>query len=1104
MMRRSAFAKNSWREIRRTLGRYVAILAIIALGVGFFSGLRVMRRAMVRTGDDYLHRQRFYDFRLLSTMGFTQRDADAVSGERGVASAEGSVSGDFLIRNEDGTETVWKALMISELNAPALKAGRMPERADEVLADHLAFTEEDIGRTITVREEDGGPLLYREYTITGLCSSPLYLSVERGTTALGNGKLTGFLCFLPEGLDTEIFTEIYVVMEGSAEIFSGEYDRQREEERPILEEALDRRAEERFQEVLTEAEEEYADAEEEFLEGKRTYQEERRDAEAELDEALTTLEDSKRKLDEAGEELDRTAVRLADAEEEIRKGENRYYEGCAALQTAKDGYEAKKAETKTDLAGKKQALTEARQQAEGAVEALEAAGAGEIVRQHAELQETEAALEKQAQQPELDEETRAAIAAQLEQVRAALERMEATGILEAWQTAQDALRQTEEAQAALAAAEAEAQNAFADAEKQLKDMEEQLYAGWLKVSAAKRELAEGRKAYAQGLTEYQDGLEAYEQGLRDYEQARQDAEGRFSEAEQELNEAEQELAEAREEIDSLQPPETWLLDRDSNTGYLAYDNDSQIVQGVSRVFPVFFFLVAALVCVTTMTRMVDDQRTQIGTLKALGFSNARITWKYVFYSGSAALIGAVIGFLAGSALFPICIWKGYSLLYGFGRIRIVYDWGLGAASLCVALLCSAGATYAACRKELHSVPAELMRPRTPQAGKRVWIEHVGFLWQRFSFLHKVTARNIFRYRKRLIMMVLGIGGCTALVITGLGLRDSICDIAEDQFGKIMTYDYVVTFREDASEEDRKRFAETAGDRLSVCVPICSDTVEAEGNNRTKQVNVLACSDPEISSLIHLTEDEKELPWPEDGSIVISDNLAEVLGVSKGDMLRLKMDDVHTAEVYVSGVFHNYVYYYAVMTDATYETQLGRQVRINAAYADAKDGDVHAIAASLSGEEDVASISVMADLRTMVRNMLKSMDYIVALVIACAAALAFVVLFNLSNINISERVREIATIEVLGFSEKETAAYVFRENLVLTLMGAVLGLPLGKLLHAFVMSQIRLDMVCFDTKVTTLSYVLAVILTFAFTVTVDLIMRRKLRRIDMAEALKSVE
>ena len=1104
MMRRSAFAKNSWREIRRTLGRYVAILAIIALGVGFFSGLRVMRRAMVRTGDDYLHRQRFYDFRLLSTMGFTQRDADAVSGERGVASAEGSVSGDFLIRNEDGTETVWKALMISELNAPALKAGRMPERADEVLADHLAFTEEDIGRTITVREEDGGPLLYREYTITGLCSSPLYLSVERGTTALGNGKLTGFLCFLPEGLDTEIFTEIYVVMEGSAEIFSGEYDRQREEERPILEEALDRRAEGRFQGVLTEAEEEDADAEEEFLEGKRTYQEERRDAEAELDEALTTLEDSKRKLDEAGEELDRTAVRLADAEEEIRKGENRYYEGCAALQTAKDGYEAKKAETETDLAGKKQALTEARQQAEGAVEALEAAGAGEIVRQHAELQETEAALEKQAQQPELDEETRAAIAAQLEQVRAALERMEATGILEAWQTAQDALRQTEEAQAALAAAEAEAQNAFADAEKQLKDMEEQLYAGWLKVSAAKRELAEGRKAYAQGLTEYQDGLEAYEQGLRDYEQARQDAEGRFSEAEQELNEAEQELAEAREEIDSLQPPETWLLDRDRNTGYLAYDNDSQIVQGVSRVFPVFFFLVAALVCVTTMTRMVDDQRTQIGTLKALGFSNARITWKYVFYSGSAALIGAVIGFLAGSALFPICIWKGYSLLYGFGRIRIVYDWGLGAASLCVALLCSAGATYAACRKELHSVPAELMRPRTPQAGKRVWIEHVGFLWQRFSFLHKVTARNIFRYRKRLIMMVLGIGGCTALVITGLGLRDSICDIAEDQFGKIMTYDYVVTFREDASEEDRKRFAETAGDRLSVCVPICSDTVEAEGNNRTKQVNVLACSDPEISSLIHLTEDEKELPWPEDGSIVISDNLAEVLGVSKGDMLRLKMDDVHTAEVYVSGVFHNYVYYYAVMTDATYETQLGRQVRINAAYADAKDGDVHAIAASLSGEEDVASISVMADLRTMVRNMLKSMDYIVALVIACAAALAFVVLFNLSNINISERVREIATIEVLGFSEKETAAYVFRENLVLTLMGAVLGLPLGKLLHAFVMSQIRLDMVCFDTKVTTLSYVLAVILTFAFTVTVDLIMRRKLRRIDMAEALKSVE
>ena len=1106
MMRTSAFAKNSRREIRRTLGRYVAILAIIALGVGFFSGLRVMRQAMVRTADEYLHGQHFFDFRLLSTMGFTRRDAEALSGERGVAVAEGSVSGDFLIKNEDGSETPWKALMISELNAPLLKAGRMPERADEVLADHLAFTKEDVGRTITVAEteKDESPLLYREYTITGLCSSPLYLSVERGTTALGSGKLAGFFCFLPQGLDTEVFTELYVVMEGSGEIFSEEYEQQREKERPILEEALERLAGERFQEVLNEAEEEYADAEEEFLEGKRTYREERRDAEAELDEALAALEDSRRELEEAKEELDRSAVRLTDAEEEIRRGENRYYDGCASLEIAREEYEAKRAETETDFTEKKQTLAEARLQAESTAEALEAAGAGEIVRQYAELQETEVALEMQLQQPDLDEETRAAAAAQLEQVRGGIEGIESSGIPEAWQTAQDALRQTEEAQAALDAAEAEAQDAFAEAEKKLKDTEEQLYAGWLKVSAAKKELEAGQRAFSQGLMEYQDGMSAYEDGMEEYEQAKKDAEKKFSDAEQELNDAERELAEAREEIDGLQPPETWLLDRDTNGGYLAYDNDSQIVQGISRVFPLFFFLVAALVCVTTMTRMVDDQRTQIGTLKALGYSNARITWKYVFYSGSAALIGSLLGFFAGSALFPVCIWKGYSLLYGFGSIRIVYDWGLGAAALCVALLCSAGATYAACRKELHSVPAELMRPRTPAAGKRVWIEHIGFLWQRFSFLHKVTARNIFRYKKRLIMMVLGIGGCTALVITGLGLRDSICDIAEDQFGKIMTYDYVVTFREDVSEEDRKAFAETAGDRLSVCVPICADTVEAEGNGRTKQVNVLACADPEISSLIHLTEDGKELSWPEDGSVIISDNLAAVLGVAEGDSLWMKTDDVHEAEVYVSGIFHNYVYYYAVMTDATYESLLGRQVKINAAYADAADGDVHAIAASLSGEESVASITVMADLRTMVANMLKSMDYIVALVIGCAAALAFVVLFNLSNINISERVREIATIEVLGFSEKETAAYVFRENLVLTLMGAVLGLPLGKLLHAFVMSQIRLDMVCFDTKVTTLSYVLAVILTFGFTVTVDLIMRRKLRRIDMAEALKSVE
>ena len=1106
VMRTSAFEKNSWREIRRTLGRYVAILAIIALGVGFFSGLRVMRQAMVQTGDDYLRKQKFYDFRLLSTMGFTQRDVEAVSELEGVALAEGAVSGDFLIVDEEGTETVWKALMITEVNAPALTAGRMPAKADEVLADYLAFTEDDIGRTLLVREQEdsGSPLLYHEYTITGLCSSPLYLSVERGTTSLGSGKLTGFLCFLPEGLDTEVFTELYVILQDPAEIFSDEYNQQIENAQPMMEEALAHRADERFQEILTEAEEEYSEAEEEYLEGKRTYQEERQKAEGELEDAREKLEETKRKLEEAKEELDRTAGRLADAEEEIRRGENQYYDGCAALQIARDEFETKRTETEKELAGRKQMLEEGKAQAEAAVKALQDAGAEDILRQHAVLQQMEFALEQQMQLPGLDEEELAALELQMAQVKAAIEKIEETGVPDAWQKAQEALSQAENAQKALEATEASAQNAFAEAEKQLKAKEEQLYAGWLKVSAAKKELAEGQRAFSRGLMEYQDGAAAYEDGIKEYEKAREDAEEQFSEAERELQDTEEKLSKAREEIDGLQPPETWLLDRNSNSGYLAYDNDSQIVQGVARVFPLFFFLVAALVCVTTMTRMVDDQRTQIGTLKALGYSNARITWKYVFYSGSAALIGSVLGFLVGSVLFPVCIWKGYSLLYGFGKIRIVYAWSTGAVALCVALLCSAGATYAACRKELHSVPAELMRPRTPPAGKRVWIERVRFLWRKFSFLHKVTARNIFRYKKRLIMMVLGIGGCTALVITGLGLRDSICDIAEDQFGKIMTYDYAVTFREDASEKDRKAFSDTAGDRLSICVSVCADTVEAEGKNGTKQVNVLACSDPEISSLVHLKTEDGDLPWPKDGGVIISDNLAEILDLSEGDMFRIRTDDVHTVELPIYGIFRNYVYYYAVMTEETYESALNRQVKINAAYADVAEGDIHAVAASLSGEKSVASVSVMEDLRTMVGNMLRSMNYIVALVIGCAAALAFVVLVNLSNINISERVREIATIEVLGFSEKETAAYVFRENLVLTLMGAALGIPLGKLLHAFVMNQIRLDMVCFDTKVNLLSYVLAVILTFLFTVTVDLIMRRKLWNIDMAEALKSVE
>lgn len=1134
MVRRgSAFAKNSRREIRRTLGRYVAIMAIVALGVGFFSGLRVTRQAMLATGDQYLSGQSFQDFRLISTYGLTQEDVAAFGALDEVETAVGGYQRDFLQLHADGSVSARKALMLTEVNQPLVKAGRLPQRANEVLADSQSAGEGAIGQTVIIAsdnaEDTREAFTCEEYVIVGVGCSPLYMNTERGTTALADGRLGGFYYFLPQGLDFEYYTEADLLLRGSGDGFSDDYKALRDGAEPVLTATLEQRAQIRFADILSDAEAELAEGREEYEKGLADYQKERSDAEQELADAETELAEARQVLDDAKAELDASAKRLDTAEQELKAGESRYQEGKATLNAARAEFEKTKSETEQAFENQQKEVDTARASAEEALAQLTAAGAEEMMEQYPLLQQTEAELEAaiaalEAMPPqkvpsdETGEDAPAAdmsegeglapsiteLQAQLQQVQAAKQLIENSGLLEAWRQVQDGLRELDAAQEALNESKSLVEEQLAGAEAQLLEKEMELAAAESTLQSARNQLSSGQRAFSEGVMSYQKGEEEYQQGLADYLQAKEKAETLFADAEAELSDAEGELADAEAKIAELEEPATYVLNRDTNVGYVCFENDSRVVESVAKVFPLFFFLVAALVIITTMTRMVDDQRTQIGTLKSLGYSNGRITFKYVSYAGSAALLGSLLGFFAGSIVFPKCIWMGYALLYNFGDIRVVFNYRLGLLAVLAALVCSAGTTLLVCRQDLRQVPAELMRPRAPAVGKRIWLERIPFLWRHFSFLHKVTARNIFRYKKRLIMMVLGIGGCAALVITGLGLKDSIGHIGSDQFGGIMKYDYSISFPETMEEQERQAFGENTAGLLSLCVQACGDSMDASGNGVTKQATLMACSDENIAELIQLSDGSKTVAWPGDNRVVISDNLAKRLNLQVGDSLTLHPDEFQSVELEISGIFKNYVYYYVLMNERTYESALNRTVEYNTTLANAGTGDKHEIAAELVNEHGAASVSVMEDLRDRVDRMLGAMDYIAALVIACAGALAFVVLFNLSNINLTERIREIATIEVLGFSDRETAAYVFRENLVLTLMGIVLGLPLGKLLHAYVMSEITIDMVAFETRIAPLSYALAVVLTFGFTVLVDLIMRRKLRTIDMAEALKSVE
>lgn len=556
----------------------------------------------------------------------------------------------------------------------------------------------------------------------------------------------------------------------------------------------------------------------------------------------------------------------------------------------------------------------------------------------------------------------------------------------------------------------------------------------------------------------------------------------------------------------LEEPQIYVLDRSVNTGYMCYDNDTNIVDGVAKVFPIFFFLIAALVCSTTMTRMVDDERGQIGTYRALGYSNASIIAKYMIYSGSSALIGCLAGFFGGSYLFPYVISEAYRMLYDFGDgIEFYFSPALLVICVFVSLVCSMGTTYFACKNELRCMPADLIRPKAPAAGKRILLERIPFVWKPMKFLYKVTARNVFRFKKRMFMMIIGIAGCTALVLTGLGVRDSVTNLAEFQYGDIDIHDIEIVMNEAVTERILEEVDRTVGDTLVGSTSLYKTSVEYHMEDSVKTVYLIAAERDALDGFERFNLKQGEQAYPAYGEVMLSEKIAGIADISVGDEITFTDTDAGTVTLTVSGIFQNYVWHYAYVTPETYEDYFGKTYEPNSVYLKVKDdAAAYEAGAALNELDCVMSVMVVTEIKDRVSNMMQMMNAVVWLVIGSAGALAFIVLFNLSNINITERVREIATIKVLGFYPRETGSYVFRENLVLTLLGIVVGLPLGILLHRFVMSQIQVDMVAFASRIMPISYLYSVVIVLLFLVVVDLVMRRKIDEIDMAESLKSIE
>lgn len=1032
--------KSIIREIKKSFSRWFAITAIIALGVGFFAGLKVCKESFWITGDNFLKEHNFFDFKLLSTLGFDDDSVKEIAKIKGISMAEGSYSSDIIVQlsnngknsNKDSlSDSVAKFHTISKnISTPSLIVGKMPKTNSECLVDANRFSKEDIGKTLYISdsntEETLKNLAFNSYKITGLAKSPLYLNYERGSTSLGDGTVSYFVYIPEEGWNMDFFTEVYVTLEKGGAIFSDEYINNAKKLEKPLEKVLETTAKQRYDSVLNKVNSKLSKAEAKLAKAKSQLKK----GETKLKTKEIQLLQNQSKILKAEKEIKNNKILLKEKEKELSQAKTELEEGW---KKCKSGLE--------ELSNNKALAYE-------------------------ELKPLETALNQANGTPSYEQ------------------------VLLQYNRAKEKIDEN-----------------FKEAEAALNNTKKTLELNEAKLLAGEKELSKGELEISKAIKKLQEGQSTLKEGNKKLETAHKN----LKKAKDKIFREEDKFRKAKNELKKIKNPTTYVLGRDTNVGYVCFESDTNIVDGIAKVFPIFFFLVAALVVMTTMTRMVDEQRTQIGTMKALGYGKIQILLKYVFYALSGALVGGFCGFYLGSHLFPATIWKAYGIMYGFAPLTFYINPSIGSLSILVAVICAVGTTIYSCYGELLEVPAQLIRPKAPALGKRVFLEKVSFIWKRLSFLHKVTARNIFRYKKRFFMMVMGICGCTALLLTGLGLNDSIKGVVDAQYDEIMHADYIVNFDRALRDEEKTDFLKENKNIIKDALFTYNVSMEARYGKKTKSVNLVVCNEKDkIEKFIDIhDEDGKKLNFPKKGDCIVNSNLALRLGLKIGDTITLRDSDMNEVRGKISGLCENFVYNYMYINKETYQAQQG-DFEMNSAFLLGVKDNANKLqnpsegAAQLMKSDHVAAVSISQAFRDRISNMMKSLDYVVALVIACAGALAFIVLYNLTNINITERIREIATIKVLGFNRRETASYVFRENLALTGISALIGLPLGNLLHLFVMSRIVVDLISFHIHINLLSYILSVVITFLFALLVNLVLFFKLDKINMAESLKSIE
>ena len=1209
-MKKNVLRKDFIIEIKKTMGRFVSIFFIVALGVAFYSGIRASEPSMRITADQYFDDSELMDLKVMGTMGLTKADIKAIGKVSGIEAVEGGYSKDVLCPVGDNEKVVHMLSMQKNFNQVSVVEGRLPEKAGECLVDEdfLSYTDLKVGDTVTFHSGDGealtDSLVTDTYKIVGIGNSPLYISFGRGSSTIGTGEISGFVVVDKASFDMDVYTEAYVKVSGAEEktAFTDEYNNLSDAAKEAVSAIEEERCAARKQEIVDEANEKLADSEKTVNEKSQELENAKKELESGKSKAAEELEKAKQQLTDGEAELADAKQQIADGETQLADAKAQLNEKQAQLSSAEAEYESGKAQLdqkeqelaaaeqtylsnyakympfitagkaqiaagRTQIAdGKKQLdeglapLKQLRDGLDGIEDGISQCDSGmaevqkqldgmdsDVYQEYVKIPEEDRNEEQQAyvnkwenlnaqfagiqaQKTQLETAksgllaqagftTEADLDAQIISLTAQrdeLDKKEAA-LLGQEQTlaAQEeellsAGRQITDGKSQIAAARSQLDST----KSQITDGKAQILSAWALLNEKEDTLNASKAQLASGEQELADGRSKYEQAAKEAEEQITDGQAKITDGEKQLTDARQKIADAKAEIKKIENPKWYVQTReDALTEYQGYGDNADRMRSIGKVFPVLFFLVAALISLTTMTRMVEEQRVQIGTMKALGYGKAAIAGKYIGYALIATLGGSIFGVLAGEKILPFIIIYAYMILYKhLPAILVPYHMSYALQASGIAVACTLIATIASCYKELAAEPAELMRPAAPKQGKRILLERIGIIWKHLNFTWKSTVRNLIRYKKRFFMTIFGIGGCMALMVVGFGLKDCIYEIVSLQYEKVQFYDAATYMSDDISEENRQQLHDYLDQNADI-----KETIEA----RMQKTDVKSASGKKTLYLMVPSDNEKiedflsfhsrtnkdEVYSLKKDEVILTEKMASLLNVKVGDELTIEDEDKGDQTVTVGAICENYMSHYLYLSPEKYEELYGVPAEYNTiiySVKDGKDDQIEKIGTKLLSMDGVLNVSYTSSIEGRLDDMLRSLNLVIVVLIVSAGMLAFVVLYNLNNINITERQRELATLKVLGFYDGEVASYVYRENILLTIIGSVVGMVLGNLLHRYIILTVEVEEAMFGRQIHWQSYLYSFLFTVAFSLFVNWVMFYKLKKIDMVESLKSVE